>query len=565
MRYPSIMPIKILIFSPQSRMKELLESRRLQLDVELDSVDNLDALAHRVAETHPDIIWIYACPQQTLSSLDSYSPYLHKLPTPVVLAYENITLEEGNQLLAASFSDVISLENASDDTFNRSFRLLSKISHKNAELNTLRHTDLLTSLQNRASFYTRLQQDLDRIHVDSGALALFSLDIDNFKAFNQRMGYTAGDQLLLDLKNRILNCAQNFPVFRTAGDEFFIIITGLSFETTKEAANHLLETMTSLLFASFNIAEQDNVIGISIGVTFSSESRASIDALTNQANQARCRAKRVHGCSFSIYEPEKDVVPVNDGLLESDIWTALKQKQFELYYQPRVDLHSGEIVGAEALMRWNHPLRGLIMPDDFIPVSERTGQIIPMGFWAIFQSGRDLKTIKEAGFSLSKLSVNLSFRQFQDDHLAQTIHRIIEKEKIDTRILEFELTESALFSDDLHVQSSIGELSKIGIDFSLDDFGTGYSSFALLQKLPISALKIDRSFVAKLPESSDDAEIVRAIINLAHNLNMGVVAEGVETKAQLEFLIQNGCDQVQGYFFSPPVQLEKFMKMLKTH
>jgi diguanylate cyclase (GGDEF)-like protein len=545
-------------------MRNIVESRLIQPHLALDFTETLGELLLRLENTHPHIILICASAENALQSLDTYSPLLKKTCTPVVLVDAQITEEEGDQLLNASFSDFISLNDATDDTFNRSIRLLTQINNKNTELRTLYKTDTLTSLKNRSCFYSRLQFELDKIQLKNDALALISLDIDNFKAFNQRMGVAAGDQVLLDLKNRLQNCARLLPVYRTGADEFFIIITATTLDTVKIETNQLLEAMVGLLFASFNIADQENVLGISIGITFSPENGFNIDALTNQANQARSRAKRTHGCSFSIYEPEKDQAPPYEGLLETDLWTALKKEQFELYYQPRIDLNSGEIVGAEALMRWHHPDHGLIMPDDFIPISEHTGQIVPMGYWAIFQSGKDLKAIQDAGLSLAKLGVNLSFRQFQDEHLVQTIHQIIDKENIDTRILEFELTESALFSDDLHVQNSIEALSKIGIDFSLDDFGTGYSSFALLQKLPISALKIDRSFVTRLPDSPGDVEIVLAIINLAHNLNMSVIAEGVETQPQLDFLIKNGCDQVQGHYFSPPIPLKAFMKMLKT-
>ncbi|MFC6670399.1 putative bifunctional diguanylate cyclase/phosphodiesterase [Marinobacterium aestuariivivens] len=234
-----------------------------------------------------------------------------------------------------------------------------------------------------------------------------------------------------------------------------------------------------------------------------------------------------------------------------------------LFYQPRVDLRTGKIIGAEALMRWQHPERGLVQPDEFIPVAEKTGLIVPMGYWAIHQAGQDMRRFREAGFRFGSIGVNLSFRQFKDDFLAKTIRRIIDKNEIDPSRLEFELTETALFSDEAHVQSCLKELSALGIDFSLDDFGTGYSSFALLQKLPISTLKIDKSFVAGVNTSKDDEEIVRAIINLAHNLHKKVIAEGVENKAQLEFLIRHECDQVQGYFFSPPVPVEDFMRMLR--
>lgn len=564
MPFKSILPIKILILSLASAAQETLLPHLTKQHFTLGLVDTLSELFVKLETFQPQIIMICAAPDDVLDSLHLYTPLFYTTSVPVVILHQTIPQETGHKLLSASFSDYLSLDGITDEILSRSIRLLLQIQNKASEVSALQASDLLTSLKNRASFYQVLQHQLEKISNHSGALALVSVDIDNFKAFNQRMGVAAGDQILLDLRDRLLHCARHFPVFRTGGDEFFIIVTAISSDLIHSETNRLLEKMAGSLFASFNIADKENVLGISIGVTFAPKNGLNIDKLTNQANQARSRAKLIHGCSFSIYEPSKDIAPPYQGLLETDIWSALKLEQFELYYQPRINLNTGRIVGAEALMRWNHPEHGLIMPEDFIPVSEQTGQIVPMGFWAIYQSGRDLALIKKAGFNLLKLGVNLSFRQFQDDHLAQTIHRIIETEQIDTSILEFELTESSLFSDDLHVQNSIEQLSKIGIDFSLDDFGTGYSSFALLQKLPINALKIDRSFVAKTPESADDAEIIRAIINLAHNLNMGVIAEGVETKSQLEFLIQNKCDQVQGYFFSPPVRLNDFMKMLET-
>ena len=558
------MPIKILILSTHSTMRGILALQLAQKNFQLNYVDTLTELIVQQQALQPQIIIINIAPDGILNTLDQYAPLLYPASTPVVIIYEEISQELGNQLLAASFSDYLSQSDLSDGTLTRSIRLLTQIHAQTSEISALQACDSLTSLKNRASFYQALQQQLNQIVKHDGALALISVDIDDFKAFNQRMGVAAGDQLLLDLKDRLLHCARHFPVFRTGSDEFFLIVTTTSADLIHAETNRLLREMADSLFASFTVSNQENILGMSIGVTFAPENGLNSDTLTNQANQARSRAKRIHGCSFSIYEPAKDKAPPYEGLLESDIWTALKNGQFELYYQPRIDLRSGKIVGAEALMRWNHPRHGLILPDDFIPISEHTGQIVPMGFWAIYQTGRDLALMKNAGFNLQKVGVNLSFRQFQDEYLAQTIHRIIDSEKIDTRILEFELTESALFSDDQHVRQSIEDLSKIGIDFSLDDFGTGYSSFALLQKLPINALKIDQSFVAKIPDSLDDAEIVRAIINLAHNLNMRVIAEGVETKSQLKFLIQNDCDQVQGFFFSPPVPLADFMKILRV-
>jgi len=246
---------------------------------------------------------------------------------------------------------------------------------------------------------------------------------------------------------------------------------------------------------------------------------------------------------------------------DPELWRALQREEFVLFYQPRIDLREGNICGAEALIRWQHPERGLLTPDHFIPDCEASGLVVPLGYWVIQQVGKSLPNMLASGLN-GRIGINLSFRQFQDRFLATTIERLIKQHLIDTHTLEFELTETALCSDEEHVRESITQLSALGVEFSLDDFGTGYSSFSLLQKLPVATLKIDKSFVAGIPGNADDEEIVRAMISLAHNLNKQVIAEGVENRDQLEFLIRHDCDQVQGYFFSRPICEEQFLALL---
>ncbi|WP_315981458.1 EAL domain-containing protein [Aliamphritea spongicola] len=250
--------------------------------------------------------------------------------------------------------------------------------------------------------------------------------------------------------------------------------------------------------------------------------------------------------------------------LEPDLILALQKEQFELFYQPRVDIRTGTIIGAEALIRWRHPERGLIAPGEFIELAERTGLIVPIGYWVIYRAGMDMQAIKRAQLDIGRIGVNLSFRQFEDRYLSRTIQRLIEKYRIDTSVLEFELTESALFSNEAHVRQGIEELNQLGITFSLDDFGTGYSSFTLLQKLPINSLKIDRSFTSGVIEQQDDREIVKAIINLSRSLNIEVIAEGVETRLQHDFLIEHGCYQAQGFLYSRPMPFQDFLTCCKT-
>jgi len=267
---------------------------------------------------------------------------------------------------------------------------------------------------------------------------------------------------------------------------------------------------------------------------------------------------RIH--QLKLLQPLKNP-PLTTTGYNPELWRALQREEFVLFYQPRIDLRQGNICGAEALIRWQHPERGLLTPDHFIPDCEASGLVVPLGYWVIQQVGKTLPTMIAAGLA-GRIGINLSFRQFQDRFLATTIERLIQQHLIDTRRLEFELTETALCSDEEHVRESITQLSALGVEFSLDDFGTGYSSFSLLQKLPVATLKIDKSFVAGIPGNADDEEIVRAMISLAHNLNKQVIAEGVENCNQLEFLIRHGCDQVQGFFYSRPVCEEQFLALL---
>ncbi len=559
MRYAETMPINIIILSQNVSAECLPQSISGSRLFNIQLVSSIELLLCNSIVPSPELVVIHSTVAAPVSYESSIISIKSVLSVPCIFMADSISAEQGEQLLASGFSDYISMRGITEEALHRSTRLALTAQTIASEIISLRDLDPLTLTPNRSCFYKILATKLSR----DAPLALMIIDVDDFKAFNHRMGHTVGDQVLRDLCSRIQKHAPSNSLYRIGGDEFAVILEANSEAQLKADTESFLSGLTLTLFAGFDVCGQDNILGTSIGVAYRCPD-GEIDTLINQANQARSRAKRMHACSFSIYQPELDTPPPYQGLLESDIWTAIKLNQFELYYQPRINLKTGNIVGAEALMRWNHPAHGLIMPNDFIPLSERTGQIVPMGFWAIQQAGKDLRKIKAAGYQLSKLGVNLSFRQFQHELLAQTIQRIVEVEQIDTRILELELTESSLFSDDQHVQHSIEQLCKIGIDFSLDDFGTGYSSFALLQKLPISALKIDRSFITMAPSSADDAEIVRAIISLAHNLHKSVIAEGVETQEQLDFLIENDCDQVQGFLFSPPVPLDSFLNMLRT-
>lgn len=559
MRYSKTRPIKILVLAESLPSQLALQPLLNHPDLQVNFYPELSALTSAATEIRPHIILLQQPSHQVLQHLARYQGVFELPYTPLIVIDHQIDKQQGELLLEAGFADFISLQDLTEESLLRSFRLLTQAQIKESEVAYLRESDQLTKVWNRGAFNQALGQGCS----SGEAVALLAIDVDRLREFNRRLGYCAGDAIIRELCNRLLVCTPRHPLYRIGSDEFAIVLRAENTDKVRRKADRMLEEMVGMLHQDFDILGEVDVVSTSIGVAIGTA--CPPDELITQAALASEKAKQLPGCSYTFYEEK---LPLNEppapSVLAADIWTALKLSQFELYYQPRIDLASGQIVGAEALMRWNHPERGLIMPDDFIPVSEHTGQIVPMGFWAIMQAGRDLKTLHGNGLRLEKLGINLSFRQFQNDMLAETIKRIVSLENIDTNILEFELTESSLFSDDLHVKHSVDQLCSTGIDFSLDDFGTGYSSFSLLQKLPVSTLKIDRSFVAGLPDNSGDAEIVRAIISLARNMKKRVIAEGVETEQQLAFLREHQCEQVQGFLYSKPVPLPAFMKMLRA-
>ena len=482
---------------------------------------------------------------------------------PIIALSEHIDDEQGQQLLDGYAADYLSTDTLNAEILLRSLRYALNTSKQHHEIQVLRDSDMLTMVSNRQSFYIQLKSKLAQQSTNKRQLVLITVDLDEFRKFNSHYGFSTGDRVVLEMGSRIQSTIRADEIVARLGSDEFAMLLDLPPEadlkrTTKDYLNKLL-TCLDQPYCHGNIETR---IHCSIGVTFAPEHSSEIDKLTRFATHARMNAKQVHGCSYAYYRPGMEENADNRTELGADMTRALHLNQFELYYQPRIDLGSGEITGAEALIRWNHPVHGLVMPGDFIPLSERNGMIVSIGYWVLYQAGKHLKALREEGLSINRLGINLSFRQFKDDRLVETIKRIIKQEEIDTSVLEFELTESAIFSDEEHVRSCLTSLAEEGITFSLDDFGTGYSSFSLLHKLPISALKIDRSFVSQVNESSEAAEIVRSIISLTQNMSIKVIAEGVETRQQLEFLIKHDCDEIQGFFFSPPVPFADFKRML---
>ena len=440
------------------------------------------------------------------------------------------------------------------------------LTHKHQqEVSNLRNSDPLTSANSRCFFYRYATEQLNPASPSSDHFALLSIDLDGFWRFNTRKGHRSGDQVILEFCQRIHSViGESGTVARLGQDEFAILLKAPcaadATEIAKATASQLMVTMSE----AYQYDEARTFLPCSIGIA-TTPIPGDLDTLLKNAGLARLSAKKTQASSFVLYDQFLRQNDTREYELEPDVANALRGEQFELYLQPQIAISSGKIVGAEALIRWNHPKQGLVMPAEFIELCERNGMIIPIGYWAIHNAGEQLKTIQALGYEDFRISVNLSFRQFQDIQLVKIIKRILLQNGIQSDLLNLELTESALIRDEQHVSHCLKELADLDVTFSLDDFGTGYSSFSLLQKLPINALKIDRSFIRDITTSTSDAEIVRVIINLAKSLEKEVVAEGVETQEQLEFVRSLGCDHVQGYYYSPPVPMSNFLELLKQH
>lgn len=545
-----------------SRMIQLLQQLQCQ-----PQQCTFDQATQALAQTDFKLIFLHICYTDT-NALSELHYLRQQYPTlPVIVFDENLSAERINESMLCRASDFISISDSECTTeiLARVLRYNLRVYQYRTDIEQINKLDPLTGMINRQQFYKELNEQLLTLQQPESTkqLALISIDLDHFRRFNHLNGYSAGDIIVKKMSQRLMKLSLGL-ISRQGNDEFMILQTITNEDPHAEQSLQLCQQIIHSLTEPYSYQDQEVILPCSIGIALAPKHSCEADTLINQAIQARIKAKQENCCSYVIFDQTEPPTKQSYLALESDLVNAIRRNEFELFYQPRVDIMTGKIIGAEGLIRWRHPEKGLIYPDQFIPTAERTGLIVPMGYWVIQQAGLDMQRILASGLSIKNLSVNLSFRQFQDGYLCQTIQRLIHKYDIDTSILEFELTESVLFNNELHVREGIEELHTLGINFSLDDFGTGYSSFTLLQKLPISSLKIDRSFVAGVLTNTDDREIVKALIRLAHSLNKQIVAEGVETLGQLNFLASYGCHQAQGHLYSKPVPYEKFADLLKN-
>jgi diguanylate cyclase (GGDEF)-like protein len=431
----------------------------------------------------------------------------------------------------------------------------------NQQLRHMATHDALTGLPNRVLLDDRLQQAIALANRDARPFALLVCDLDRFKLINDSLGHRAGDELLQEVAQRLTAVVRpSDTVARFGGDEFVLIATSIG---GAEDASVLAGRVMEVLQNPVRIAAIDIHTSPSIGIAMYPDDGTTMQALLAHADAAMYSAKQQGRGQYRRYAAGMDTGTEDRVQFESELHNAVALNQLRLYYQPKVDTRTGEVRSAEALVRWMHPTRGIVSPAEFIPLAEECGLIDAIGGWVIREACRQTRAWQLDGLPALRVSVNLSASQFRDSGLVDSIRTALDDAGLEARFLEVELTESAVMSDPEKSIAVLEHLSAMGVLVSVDDFGTGYSSMSYLRRFPIDKLKIDRVFIDEIVSRPEDASIVRAIVSLAHSLRLKVVAEGVESPAQLDFLRTAGCDEYQGYHFSRPLPATDFERLIR--
>jgi diguanylate cyclase (GGDEF)-like protein/PAS domain S-box-containing protein len=430
-----------------------------------------------------------------------------------------------------------------------------------ARIEYLADHDALTNLPNRNLLGDRITQAMAHVRRNGLLLALLFLDLDRFKDVNDSFGHAFGDALLLEVSGRIKQVVrEGDTVARHGGDEFIILLTDIQ---QPQDVSAVALKIFSAFSTPFLISGHELFVSTSIGATLYPDDGDDLQSLLRNADTAMHRAKEEQGNAFQFYSREMSVRALERAKLESALRRALERKEFELFYQPKVDTGSGRIIGAEALIRWHHPDLGLVSPTRFIPMAEEIGLIVPIGDWVLHTACAQNKAWQDAGLPLISVSVNLSARQFSQEGLVESVAEALQNMGLDAKHLELELTESMVMNSAEQFITKLQELENLGVQLSIDDFGTGYSSLSYLKRFPLHHLKIDQSFVRDIATDADDAAITSSVIALGHSLNLKVIAEGVETEEQVAFLRSHHCDEMQGYYFSKPLPATEFASLLQ--
>ena len=474
---------------------------------------------------------------------------------PMEMAISELTRSEGRLFIAIvrditerkqSDAEIKALQ---EDLEQRVIKRTRELASLNRELEHQALHDALTELPNRLLLQDRLRQAILVAQREHHPLALLITDLDRFKEINDTLGHHYGDLVLQQVAARLRSALrESDTIARLGGDEFAVLLPMI--ETEQDAVN-AARKLISIMEKSLILEDQSFHIGISVGIALYPEHGKDGSTLMRHADVAMYIAKRSTS-GFAMYDAGEDQHSISRLAMVSELRHAIEYKQLVVFYQPKIDLREGRITGVEALVRWNHPQRGLVSPDEFIPLAEHTGLIRPLTFFVLDEALHQSHLWQKAGLNL-RMAINLSARHLQDEHLARKVESSMRQWGISPEFLEFEITESVIMANPLRAMDTLTQLSAMGIGLSIDDFGTGYSSLIYLKQLPVDEIKIDKSFVIDMLDNNEDMVIVRSTIDLAHNMGRRVVAEGVESEEVLNMLIELGCDMAQGYHISRPV------------
>jgi diguanylate cyclase (GGDEF)-like protein len=437
----------------------------------------------------------------------------------------------------------------------------SLLTKQTKEISQLETIDALTGLANRHRYNDKVVQALNNSKKYDNKFAIMFIDLDNFKTINNSLGHHIGDLMLRHVAERLLSCVRTSDtVARMGGDEFTILLEEIqNVEDTAKISKKILDELSR----PFHLDDQEIMLTASIGISSFPSDGTDLVSLAKHADTAMHQAKKFGRNNYQFYHPAMSVKALERIAFESRLRKALYRREFVLHYQPQMDIHSGKIIGMEALVRWQSPELGMVMPSDFIPLAEETGLISPIGEWVLHSACLQNEVWQKSGLKKIKVAVNVSGKQLESSGFTSTVDSALKISSLPPEFLELELTESSVMRRGKHSINILHELKEKGINLSIDDFGTGYSSLSNLKRISIDKLKIDRSFINDISDNPDATTIIEAIIAMARSMNLQVIAEGVETLIQFDFLSKKGCDQIQGYLAGKPVPAVEMEQLLR--
>jgi len=568
--------VKIKIFSRDAKIVYSTDHTIIgQIDANNEKLDM--ALNGKVVSefTKEDEVWDLAGEKRmNIDLVETYSPIMGE-NNNIIGSFEiylDIShYQEGSKIILKLLMAVIAI--ILFLTFGFLFILMRKstkqLNINDRELNQMAYYDQLTNLPNRTNFLSYLGRMIERTKWQSNYLfAVLFIDLDNFKIINDSLGHIIGDKLLVEVARRLEKCTRptdrisrvegSDKVSRFGGDEFALFLNDVKdISSATRVANRIQQALQK----PFNLDGHELYTSASIGIALSATGYKNAEDVLRDADSAMYRAKDTGRAHAEIFDDEMHVRVSKILQLESDLRTAVEEEQFMVYYQPIVSATDSRITGAEALLRWNHPQKGFISPMDFIPIAEETGLISTIGEWVLRTACAQNKAWQDAGYKHLLMKVNFSSRQFKDENLIEAVKKVIRETGMPAQLLDMEITESISMAD--NSIKILNQLTAMGLQTSIDDFGTGYSSIGSLTRFPINTIKIDRTFIKDIAIDVNAEAIIKAIIAMAHSLNMDVIAEGVETEEQLAFLQSEKCDKIQGYLFSRPVPGKDYGKLLE--